>query len=214
MQPLTSLHTESFTTKHVKIVLLQQWTYKQDILIKNRYDKAYFLKNQLVYFKLLSRLSLLNYYFHAYLQKLKLIISVNEVGKIRIPVMSVILVCSLLEKLCGMAWEKKKGKESKAKRVNSWKSISILENIKRNHEEQDRVFFPPLFEKSKGRELVRTCMKLLFYHQSRLSKMNGHLIMFPCGAGGGESCCVLHQFPHQLFQSHAHSTFLLIINKR
>lgn len=41
MQLLTSVHTEFFTAKHMKIVLLQQWTCKQDILIKNRYDKAY-----------------------------------------------------------------------------------------------------------------------------------------------------------------------------
>lgn len=64
---------------------------------------------QLTFFKLLNRLPLLIYYFHTYL--LQLIISVNEVGKIRIPVMSEILVCSLLgiEKLCGIA-QKKKGK--------------------------------------------------------------------------------------------------------
>lgn len=65
---------------------------------------------QLTFFKLLNRLPLLIYYFHTYLLKLKLIISVNEVGKIRIPVMSDILVCSLLgiEKLCGIAQKKKR----------------------------------------------------------------------------------------------------------
>lgn len=46
-------------------------------------------------------------------------------------------------------------------------------------------FVFPLSEKSKGRELVRTGMKLLFCHLSRLRKISSHLIMFPCGQEGG-----------------------------
>lgn len=68
------------------------------------------LKKIINLFKAVEQTFSFNILFHEYL--LKLIICINEVGKIRISVMLEILVCSLLgiEKLCGVAQKKKKGK--------------------------------------------------------------------------------------------------------